>query len=251
MQRHNMPSNTRARKRKNAAMTETETDKLGQISNASIQAVTDLTNTLRDLGLNKDLDVPSTVVVGDTSAGKSSVMSRLTGRPFASGAGIKTIFVTEVIMKPASEERVTIEVLSNEGSLHACHEITIDSFAETFEEAARKLRKVAKPSQQTLFDGVLRIEMRGPQCPPLTVIDLPGLMHSTKRKVSQEDIKLSATLINRYLSKSRTLILAVVSATNELLNQAILEMAALVDPKGERTMGVLTKLDTIHDVDRR
>lgn len=44
-----------------------EVKELAQLDNPIIQQVTNLTNTLREMGLNKDLDVPSTVVVGDTS----------------------------------------------------------------------------------------------------------------------------------------------------------------------------------------
>ena len=48
-----------------------------------------------------------------------------------------------------------------------------------------------------------------------------------------------------YISQKRVLILAVISCKDEIENQAIFHLARQVDPIGHRTMGVLTKPDTI------
>ena len=228
---------------------------LKQLDNTTIQSATNLINTLRDIGINKDLDVPSTVVTGDTSSGKSSVMRRLTGLPFPSGTGIKTTFVTEVVMqRDNNQEWIKAEVLSTaeDGEVKISQpqrEISIDDFEKTIQDTAKLLEKESS-GPQTLYSGVLRIEIRGRHQPPLTVIDLPGLMHSKKRGVSAKDVKLSADLIKSYIRRPRTVILAVASAGNEVVNQAIIDMAGSVDKAGKRTMGILTKLDTVCDVDK-
>ena len=47
----------------------------------------------------------------------------------------------------------------------------------------------------------------------------------------------------RYISDSRTIILSVIPATADMVCNEGLRMAKQVDPKGIRTVGVITKLD--------
>ena len=48
------------------------------------------------------------------------------------------------------------------------------------------------------------------------------------------------------MKKSRSIILAVVSAKNDLNNQIVTKMARSIDPDGKRTLGIITKPDTLH-----
>ena len=50
-------------------------------------------------------------------------------------------------------------------------------------------------------------------------------------------------LVGEYITNPRTIILAVVSAKNDYANQIILKKCRDVDPKGSRTLGVITKPD--------
>ena len=47
----------------------------------------------------------------------------------------------------------------------------------------------------------------------------------------------------RYVSDKRTIILSVIPATADMVVNEGLKMARQVDPKGIRTVGVITKLD--------
>jgi GTP-binding protein EngB required for normal cell division len=76
-----------------------------------------------------------------------------------------------------------------------------------------------------------------------TLIDLPGLIHSSNKSQSEEDIELIKSLVEDYISKHRTIILAVISAKNDYANQIILKMCRKFDPKGARTLGIITKPD--------
>lgn len=58
----------------------------------------------------------------------------------------------------------------------------------------------------------LRIEITGPGKSPLTLVDLPGLIHSETKLQSKEDVRLVSELVQRYIENPRTIILAVVSA---------------------------------------
>lgn len=217
--------------------------KLRDLNDEQIQAITDLMNDLRGQGLDKIINIPSTIVVGDTSSGKSSVMSRLTGLEFPRGEGVVTCFVTEVDMKPHDETSITFAVLSPgpNGTQHR-EEIDSDSIEQAFADGIEKMRD---RSPQKLKRDVLRIEIRGPKYAPLTVIDLPGLMQAKVTGVTDQDIALSEELIEKYVKNPRTIVLAVVSAANDVVNQKITEISRRYDPKGLRTLGILTKVDTV------
>ncbi|KAI6269017.1 hypothetical protein MCOR27_009913 [Pyricularia oryzae] len=46
---------------------------------------------------------------------------------------------------------------------------------------------------------------------------------------------------------SRTIVLAVVQATNDIANQVIIQLARQYDPEGQRTVGIITKADLINE----
>lgn len=82
--------------------------------------------------------------------------------------------------------------------------------------------------------------------PQLTIVDLPGLIHSENKFQSGEDIELVAELVGHYMAQERSIILAAVSAKNDYANQIVLTKARKVDPEGKRTLGIITKPDTLY-----
>uniref|UniRef100_A0A8C6TE87 Interferon-induced GTP-binding protein Mx n=1 Tax=Neogobius melanostomus TaxID=47308 RepID=A0A8C6TE87_9GOBI len=77
----------------------------------------------------------------------------------------------------------------------------------------------------------------------LTLVDLPGI---TKVPVGDQpaDIEYQVRdMIMQYICKDNCLILAVTPANADLANSDALKLAKDVDPQGQRTIGVITKLD--------
>ena len=77
----------------------------------------------------------------------------------------------------------------------------------------------------------------------LTLVDLPGL---TKVPVGDQPTDIERqikSLVLDYISKPNAVILAVSPANVDLANSDALKLARTVDPRGLRTLGVLTKLD--------
>jgi hypothetical protein len=91
----------------------------------------------------------------------------------------------------------------------------------------------------------LSVEIQGPQRPQLTLVDLPGIIQSGTKDASEEDVSLVSAITEHYISQSRTICLAVVSATNDYANQPILNKVRPFDPKGDRTLGIITKPDRL------
>jgi hypothetical protein len=119
----------------------------------------------------------------------------------------------------------------------------LNVFGEVLEEAKTAMGVVEGGS--AFADDVLRIDISGPDRPHLTIVDLPGLIHSHNKFQSTEDIDVVRSLVQRYMTSSRSIILAVVSAKNDYANQIVLKMAREADPHGLRTLGIITKPDTL------
>jgi replication fork clamp-binding protein CrfC len=89
----------------------------------------------------------------------------------------------------------------------------------------------------------INLKIYSPNVLNLTVIDLPGL---TKVPIGDqpEDIENKIKeMILKFITKESCLILAVTPANTDLANSDSLKLAREVDPKGLRTIGVITKID--------
>jgi hypothetical protein len=123
---------------------------------------------------------------------------------------------------------------------------TLDSFAAlpTLIENAKTAMAIGSLGRAFSKD-LLRIEVSGPDRPHLTIVDLPGLIHSETRQQSAADIELVQDVVKSYMKEPRSIILAVVSAKNDYANQIVLKLARTADRTGTRTLGVITKPDTL------
>lgn len=84
-----------------------------------------------------------------------------------------------------------------------------------------------------------------------TLVDLPGLIHSATKVQTDADKELIHSLVGEYMKNPRSIILAVVSAKNDIANQIILDLFKKVDKKGSRTLGIITKPDCITAEDQQ
>lgn len=94
-------------------------------------------------------------------------------------------------------------------------------------------------------EDVLKVELAGPSESYLTIIDVPGIFRNKGDGTTKEDIDLVRDLVKRFIKGDRTIILAVLPSNVDIATQEILELAEEYDPKGERTLGVLTKPDLV------
>jgi hypothetical protein len=106
--------------------------------------------------------------------------------------------------------------------------------------------RVRADGQSTFSDDVFRIELCGPAKSHLSVIDVPGIFRTTTEGLTtEEDKSLVKRMVRRYIENPRTIILAVLAANVDIATTEILDMAAKVDPSGQRTLGILTKPDLV------
>ncbi|THV46033.1 hypothetical protein BGAL_0425g00100 [Botrytis galanthina] len=222
------------------------------------QRVLDTVAHLRKCGLENTLPLPQLVVCGDQSAGKSSVLEALTEIPFPRKDNLCTRFATEISLRNADTKKLTIKIIpDNERPPE--EQAAIKKFVESitdFEDLPRvmDLAKEAMgigansdsnaPSRAFARD-VLSIEYWGPNCPQLTLVDLPGLIASETREATAADVETVAAITEHYIKQPLTICLAVISAKNDAANQKILKRVRVHDPHGDRTLGIITKPDTL------
>jgi hypothetical protein len=101
-------------------------------------------------------------------------------------------------------------------------------------------------SQSTFSDDLLSIELCGPDKQNLSIIDIPGIFRTpTEGVTTVRDMVLVRRMMHRHIKDERTIILAVIPSNTDIATQEILSIANQLDPKGLRTLGVLTKPDLI------
>jgi len=207
---------------------------------------------LRSQGISRFIDLPQIIVCGDQSSGKSSVLEAVSGLKFPTKDALCTRFATELILRRHTEVASKVTIVPDASGWDNEKEVlqkfksedNVYNNLSTITEGASKAMGL-DGSTKNFSSDVLRIELSGPEQPHLTLVDLPGLFHVGSKSQSDEDAEAVKSLVTGYMEKSRSIILAVVSAKNDFNNQIITKYAKEFDRDGQRTLGVITKPDTL------
>ncbi|KAI9349172.1 interferon-induced GTP-binding protein Mx [Obelidium mucronatum] len=215
-----MLSNTPKRKRDESK------EATGFFDSNCFNAQRGLIDRLRSLGLDKYVELPQIATMGDTSSGKSSVLSAISGIQFPSNSELTTRCPTQLALD-----------INYAPAFHGTvHEI---------EHEILRLTKKLVEEGQVISDDIISIEVYGPTYPDLTLLDLPGLVRTVADGESKSIIKRVRDLVDRHLKQERTIILAVVPANVDIHNTEILQAAEEADVDGLRTISIITKPDLI------
>ncbi|OBR04904.1 Vacuolar sorting protein VPS1 [Colletotrichum higginsianum IMI 349063] len=232
---------------------------LGLRSQRSTQRLNQIEK-IRANGIGDLVDLPQLVVCGDQSAGKSSVLEGITGIPFPRQEGLCTRFPTEIILRHSNEPLRTKASIRPHSGRSAEMARTLRSYEREMKEDLSDLpvaiEEVSKlmgirgftdsQTDAAFASDALRIEVTGPTGLQLSIVDLPGLISVANEEQSEADVEAVHAMVRGYLSSSRTIILAVVQASNDIANQGIMKIAREYDPDGQRTVGIITKPDLIN-----
>lgn len=219
------------------------------------RALLDLIEKLQFAQLD-NVKLPQIVVVGDQSAGKSSVLEAITGTPFPRDAGACTRFATEIRLRRSPESSIEVSIIPDktrnfrdqERLRHFGGTVDANMPFEALMRAAVDLIAPKNIPGRFAAKDILVVEKRGPDMPLLTLVDLPGLVKNANNDQSLEDIRTIEALSDRYMKSSRTIILAVVGGNSDYVQAPILTKARHFDPDGTRTIGVLTKPDLTESI---
>lgn len=218
---------------------------LDQLNTTEARQLHELTDKLTTCGVGRIVNLPQIIVVGEQSAGKSSVLEAVSHIRFPVKADICTRFPTEIVLRQAKETRVDVSVRFNDKS-KPTQTIPRVGFNE---DDLPGIIKEAKESIGIASTGrefsknVLRLEIEGPNMYPLTLVDLPGLYHVETADQSMRGKETVDQLVESYMKQKHSIILVVVTAHTQLASHIALKMVKELDPDRDRTLGVITKPD--------
>ncbi|CAB1121527.1 unnamed protein product [Ectocarpus sp. CCAP 1310/34] len=226
----------------------TTVNKLDEAIEREVRPWLDLVDSLRAQGIQDELSLPQIAVMGDQSCGKSSVLEALSGVQFPRGSGLVTRCPVQLIMKRTKpgdgwHGKTSVEWKRGPQPPAAGHVASPEALVGVIEEL---MNAVCEGQKNGFSSDFIAIEIKSPDCPDLTLIDLPGIVRTAVSGQSQGVITEVNGLIENYLRSERTIILAIVPANQDVATVDILERAKKVDPSGKRTIGVLTKPDLIN-----
>uniref|UniRef100_A0A8B9JVK8 Interferon-induced GTP-binding protein Mx3-like n=1 Tax=Astyanax mexicanus TaxID=7994 RepID=A0A8B9JVK8_ASTMX len=197
----------------------------------------ELIDSLRVLGIDKDLNLPSIAVVGDQSSGKSSVLEAISGVALPRGSGIVTRCPLELKLRKKQGQW--------EGK------ISYKDHSETFydpsqvESLVRRAQDVLAGNGVGICHELISLEISSSEVCDLTLIDLPGITRVPVKGQPDDIGDQIRSLILKYITKDETINLVVVPCNVDIATTEALRMAQEVDPHGSRTLAILTKPDLI------
>ncbi|PSR72524.1 hypothetical protein PHLCEN_2v11624 [Hermanssonia centrifuga] len=225
-------------------------------------------NKLRAMGANAVIDLPRITVIGNQSAGKSSLVEGISGINVPRDAGTCTRCPIECRLASSSEPwsgRVHIrrefdtrgkrlDVVGEEpfgplltdkqdieGIIRRAQAALLNPGVEqsTFlhmpDDELKVLENELKFSRNTVC-----LDLTGPELADLAFVDLPGIVANA----DDDTVRLVEDLVISNI-KGNCLILVTLPMSDDIENQKAARLAKQEDPSGIRTIGVLTKPDTL------
>ncbi|KAF9128524.1 dynamin-like GTPase mgm1 [Mortierella sp. 14UC] len=194
-------------------------------------------NVLNSIDHNDTLKLPSIVVIGSQSSGKSSVLEAIVGHEFLpKGSNMVTRRPIELtlIHTPHSKEEYGEFPALGLGKVHDFKRI---------QETLKDLN-MAVPESECVSSKPIELRIYSPNIPDLTLIDLPGYIQITSKNQPISLKEKISELCEKYIQEPN-IILAVCAADVDLANSEALRSSRKVDPLGLRTIGVITKMDLV------
>ncbi|CAN1311527.1 Phragmoplastin DRP1C [Linum perenne] len=181
--------------------------------------------------------LPSVAVVGGQSSGKSSVLESVVGRDFLPrGSGIVTRRPLVLQLHKLEDGRSDYAEF-----LHAPRKKWTD-FAAVRKEIADETDRITGKSKQ-ISNIPIHLSIYSPNVVNLTLIDLPGLTKVAVEGQQESIVEDIENMVRSYVEKPNSIILAISPANQDIATSDAIKLAREVDPSGERTFGVLTKID--------
>ncbi|KAH0980741.1 hypothetical protein GBA52_007918 [Prunus armeniaca] len=181
--------------------------------------------------------LPSVAVVGGQSSGKSSVLESIVGRDFLPrGSGIVTR--RPLVLQLHKTDEGTQEYAE---FLHLPKRRFTD-FAMVRKEIQDETDRITGKSKQ-ISPVPIHLSIYSPNVVNLTLIDLPGLTKVAVEGQPESIVEDIENMVRSYVEKPNSIILAISPANQDIATSDAIKLAKEVDPTGERTFGVLTKLD--------
>ncbi|CEP10990.1 hypothetical protein [Parasitella parasitica] len=192
---------------------------------------------LMSIDHNETLKLPSIVVIGSQSSGKSSVLEAIVGHEFLpKGSNMVTRRPIELTL---------IHTPNQEEEYGEFPDLGLGKIFD-FKKIQKTLvdLNMAVSESECVSDKPIELRVYSPNVPDLTLIDLPGYIQISNRNQPETLKNKIEDLCEKYI-RGPNIILAVCSANVDLANSPALKASRKWDPLGLRTIGVITKMDLV------
>ncbi|XP_048105775.1 interferon-induced GTP-binding protein Mx1-like isoform X4 [Alosa alosa] len=211
----------------------------------------ELIDSLRLMGIDKDLSLPAIAVIGDQSSGKSSVLEALSG--VALPRGSEMVLSEEALFPSGIVTRCPLMLRLRKvmGLSEWKGTISYKNETKDIKDPAKVGDYVVKAQNELAGNGVgicdelISLEIMSPEVCDLTLIDLPGIARVPVKGQPHDIGDQIKRLIHRFIANEETINLVVVPCNVDIATTEALRMAQEVDPDGKRTLAILTKPDLV------
>ncbi|KAI8025037.1 Dynamin-related protein 4C [Camellia lanceoleosa] len=204
--------------------------------NDHIRPLLDAVDKLRHLKVAEEgIQLPTIVVVGDQSAGKSSVLESLAGISLPRGQGICTRvpLIMRLQHHPNAQPDLYLDFLGKIVPIDETH----------VAEAIKVATDVIAGNGKGISHTPLTLVVKKAGVPDLTMVDLPGITRVPVHGQPEDIYEQISRIIMEYIKREESIILNVLSATVDFPTCESIRMSQHVDKTGERTLAVVTKVD--------
>nr|GEU63392.1 dynamin-related protein 4C-like [Tanacetum cinerariifolium] len=204
--------------------------------NDRIRPLLNCIDKLRNLKVMQEgIQLPTIVVVGDQSSGKSSVLESLAriSLPRAQGICTRVPLIMRLQHHSDPTPQLHLEYHDKKVATDESH-IEEDIIAATDEIAGNG--KGISHTPLTLI-----VKKKG--VPDLTMVDLPGITRVPVHGQPEDIYEQISAIITEYITPEESIILNVLSASVDFSTCESIRMSQRVDVTGQRTLAVVTKAD--------
>nr|XP_048323305.1 putative dynamin-related protein 4A [Ziziphus jujuba var. spinosa] len=204
--------------------------------NDRIRPLLDAIDRLRELMVMEEgIQLPTIVVVGDQSSGKSSVLESLAGISLPRGQGICTRVPLIMRLQHHSDPQPVLSLEFSDQVVPTDE----DHISEAINEATERIAGNGKG----ISNNPITLVVKKKGVPDLTMVDLPGITRVPVHGQPDNIYEQTRDIITEYITPEESIILNVLSASVDFTTCESIRMSQSVDKTGERTIAVVTKAD--------